>query len=86
MISLTSSEEERAIARGLSVPYRILRDRSQVGFISCSATGHFDVVALDGARFDLPESQPLFGSDVYVVVMRLKRIGCTVKLVVHSSE
>lgn len=69
--------EEKAIALGLNVRYRIFRNAVQVGFIS-ERNGHYDAVAFDNERFDLSESQPLFGSDLYAIAMRLRRIGCVV--------
>lgn len=75
------------IARGLCVSHHIFRNGQQAGYITQSLTGHYDAVALAHERFDLPESQSLFGSDLYAIVMRLHRIGCTVvPLNVNSTQ
>lgn len=71
-------EENDVIARGLFVGYYIFRNGQQAGYITQNLAGHYDAIALAHERFDLPESQLLFGSDLYAIVMRLKRIGCTV--------
>jgi len=71
-------EEDRVIARGLSVSHQIHRDGFQVGFVTRSEMGHYDAIPMNGERFDLPESQRLFGTDINAISTRLNRIGYTV--------
>lgn len=75
---MKNSEEDRVIARGLSVSHRILRNGFQIGLVTRSETGHYDAIPIGGERFDLPESQRLFGADINAIAMRLNRIGYTV--------
>ncbi len=66
------------LALGLSISHSILRDGVKIGLITRSQTGHYDAVPSGSERFDLPESQRLFGADIDLIAMRLHRIGYTV--------
>ncbi len=71
-------EENCVIARDLRISHHVFRNGQQAGYITRNSTGHYDALPLTHERFDLPESQLLFGSDLYAIAMRLHRIGCTV--------